>query len=174
MVTAMTFDSHAYEREQMVRQQEASKTIREMAAWREQVDEYGRGLVVLLLCPKGHGLIRIMVSDPPRDSLVVTPVVDQPVRAAGAVTRRAEPWIHVKGTCVEPGCPNPVDRIGRCADHGGRALEEIGGVRTEFRCRQCRRVVGEVTTARLLQLYGLALKLGLDSIPIADTPERRA
>ncbi|MDQ3663788.1 MAG: hypothetical protein M3353_03900 [Actinomycetota bacterium] len=70
-----------------------------------------------------------------------------------------------------PGCPVIVEHDGYCESHGGQDMEFIGHVRTQFTCRapQCK-WSQPVTTARLLQLYGMAIYLGHEDVTLADTP----
>ena len=163
------FDKSDYELEQMDRFRQAAAVLRAMPAFRQRKDSWGRGPAVELQCPKLHKLLNIYVDDSV-DRMTILPVAEQVARVSGAVTTVAEPWNSSRfRVCLKPGCPALIDYVGTCAQHGGDKLEVIGGVRTEFTCRQCKKVVGTVTTTRLLQLYGVAVHLGTMAIPIGDT-----
>ncbi len=164
------FDGHAYERKQGERQRQIIATLLDMPEFRKAIDHYGRGPVVILHCPRGHKLIPI-TADVNDSRVTLSPLPGNKARKSGAVTTYGEPWRHLsRGICQKPGCPVRINHHGYCIDHGGR-LEEIGGIRTVFTCRSPKCTwSGPVTTARLLQLYGLAVRLGRHDIPLSDTP----
>jgi len=166
------FDRDAYASENRDRRRATEDALRAIDAF--TLDEYGRGPAVTLLCPKRHALLPVHVFVEPQDDHLAFEVLPaHEVRESGPVARAAEPWNRAKRTCGK--CPKIIDHAGNCADHGG-PVEEIGPVRTDFRCTQCGKVYGPVTTVRLLKLYGLALHTGQPGIPIgnvADTPMKR-
>ena len=166
----MTFDGYAYERQQKERLEQAGQALRAMAAYRAAVDQDGRGPVKVLSCPRGHRLLPVRLDDH-QGKIFLFPLPDHRARRSGRVTSHASPWRTGKRLCPAPGCGAIVTHDGYCDAHGGDDIEAIDPIRTDFTCRapQCN-WSEPVTTARLLQLYGMAIYLGRENVILGDTP----
>ena len=167
-----TFDGHQYEREQSARYKQVVAQLREFVP----IDAYGNGPAVEFVCPSGrHGLKRYRVTEHHDETGLYLQPLPGESAAAGPVASEDSPWGAGKHVCDEVGCPTLIDHIGHCDEHGGRRAEFVHHVRTRFKCRACR-WSDAFTTARLLQVYGMAVHLGVDSIPVtgAVASARRA
>lgn len=165
-MTRVPFDSAKYEREQNAEQRKAEEALRAHPGFTAALDEFGRGPAVTLTCAKRHRLLAIYAYV--HDRITLAPVGEHVARKSGSVSRRAEPWRRDSTVCQQSGCPTIIDYEGTCEVHGGKRNEVIGGIRTEFTCRQCKRPAGVVTTASLLKWYGLAVITGQSSVPISQ------
>lgn len=165
-------DWDTYTADQWDERNRVTETLRKLPEFRNSLDEFGRGPAITLLCPSGHKLLPVQVNDD-GDKLTLR-ALPGTIRNSGAVTSNGEPFgANRTHMCPKDDCGKLVTSAGNsyCDEHGG-PVEWIGTVRTVFTCRAPNCTFTQaLTTARLLKLYGLAVALNRDSIPVADTPD---
>lgn len=156
----MNFDAAQYEERQNRLAREAASQLRPLI----ELDQWGSGPTVEFLCPKQHSLKRYRAEEQ-HETLILAPLPGD-AGHRGPVATNGSPWTKGKSPCLEPGCGAlvPASRGGTCDAHGGRAEERVHEVRTRFACR-CG-WSDSFTLARLIKVYGFAVALGLDRVPV--------
>lgn len=165
------FDPHTWERTESERWEATSAKLIELLGL--EVIPAGQSPVVEFTCPRGHGLRRWRAEIDHRD-LVHLEALPGVAKKSGPITTGAHPGqgSDRRGVCAQSGCPVLVRGADYCPDHGGRAIEAISTTRTRFECPQCP-WSDELRRSRLLQLYGVAVALGHDSIALSGQPATR-
>lgn len=158
----MNFDGSDYERAAITAFREAADRLEQFVI----LDEWGAGPSIEFLCPRGHSLKRYRV-ERGTDGLRLMALPGLSSRRRGAVAKDASPF-RARRVCEVPGCPNLLP----CDVHPQQS-EEVHDLRTGLTCVRCRpRWEDAYTTARLLKVYGVAVQLGYDSIPVNLTTPR--
>lgn len=162
-------DRLAYEHRQRRRQRELWTKLRAIPEIGKALQHGTLGPAVRLDCPRGHRLpVRVALASregegPLGEELFLVALGSSP-RRTGALTGGASPFTAAKSVCSWHGCPRLVTAPGFCDEHGG-PIETIDPLRTRFRCPQCGWNDAK-TTARLLELYAVAVVAKLDSVPL--------
>lgn len=164
------FDGYTYERER--NDQAAAVAMRVLELLEERHIEPDRAPLLRMDCPLGHKLGRYRLAGWEDDGgrrLSLEPVSEE--AAPAGVAHRNSPFKQGRTACLVPGCPELVDHDGYCEGHGGRPVQTLDHLRTEWTCRlaSCG-WHGPVTRAQLLRVYGMALVLGADRMPVTGKP----
>lgn len=148
------FDAMAWSTEQLRDFERVGRRLMEIADFRGALDQYGQGPVVMLLCHRGHKLVPVFVDDYELH-LRIVPGHSSPGHGRPAAS---------------PASPGEQTRANGDRDR----VTDLGTFRTEFYCRVNRcGAIEQLTAARLLEIYGLAVMLGRDEISINTSAPRR-